>query len=189
MKKIVIDFLEVVNKAFLDFLNDENSIPINEDNQYIIVLNSSNKKKLQFYIESEILNNSEFGREMLIVNSCNPINNWRNTGLIKPDKYEIDDSSVYVDLDDLKFFLDDFFANKMNFWKNGYMIFPISNIRLDRIDLINELVNTYLFKFVSICKYNIFIDGNNAFYRTKVLPIFLKKEIEEFLGNSGLILK
>ena len=100
----IINFVQIVDLSLLNFLDyayvNESQLYENADGKLVVNLDNENKKVLEAYIINNINDNIQYGKNNLIVNTCQPMQNWRQVErnhALKRCKYKIVDDSVYVD--------------------------------------------------------------------------------------------
>lgn len=108
-------YRDIINSALLRFIDQENDLKYIDEKIYINIQNASVKKKLQFLIIDILMDQYMFNKENVLLNTCNPLDNWREPNPAEDftdmynHKYRIDDESVYVDLNLFNTFLDNLF--------------------------------------------------------------------------------
>ena len=119
---VFIDYLYIVNFALLKYLDREN-IPIINEKLTIDMNKSTTKKQLQYYIIDTLLDNFMYGKTNVILNTCNPFNNWRSVNgieSIQNYKYIVEDESVDVNLPLFNRFLENIFKKIPKLIDNEY---------------------------------------------------------------------
>jgi hypothetical protein len=66
---VLINYIDLVSQALLNYLNSE-EIPVNTKGKYSILLSPQNKKKIMYFMESMLKNNIFYGKQTLIIQTC-----------------------------------------------------------------------------------------------------------------------
>jgi hypothetical protein len=81
--------------------------------QLTLNLSAKNKKILTGFIINNINNFIQYGKNNLIINTCKPMQNWRQFirgNAIRSYKYKLIDNSIYTDMIKLNQFIDNLFS-------------------------------------------------------------------------------
>jgi hypothetical protein len=183
---VLINYIDLVGQALLNFLNGSD-VPENAKGKYFINLSPSNKKQLQFYMNSMLKNNLFFGKKTIIIHTCDVENNWRNSlgDSWKSVKYKITDDSVWLEPSAMNCFFDKEFKRiEKEFKKCSF----ISTHEIDSFDL-----KFYLKRILGVdCfnekGYNIIEDGNIVYERNNYFPDFILNDIEAKLRHNNIII-
>ena len=118
----IINYLKIVDLSllnifdYLDFSNvTEDLTTIND--KLALTINPRTKKLLEGFIINNVNNSIYYGKTNILVNSCEPYNNWRNSVEKINSKFGkclISDDSLYVDDLKLNTFLNDLFQRLPN---------------------------------------------------------------------------
>lgn len=188
----VINYLKIVDLSllnifdYLDFGANSNDIVLIND-KMVLNLNNRTKKLLEGFIINNINNSIYYGRTNILVNSCEPYNNWRNSVEkleSKVGKCLILDESLYVDELKLNTFLNNLFkrlpninaklltkcfhktfASYVNISSKGsikYLDFKNIDI-FDTYSILEEILSNFGILTIDDFKYNIIYDGNTKF--------------------------
>jgi len=108
--------VRIVDLSLLNFLDysdiNEYNLYENNDGKFVVNLNMKTKKILEAFIINNINDNIQYGKNNIIINTCQPMQNWRQIErdhAIKSCKYKTVDSSVYIDEIKLNQNIDNFF--------------------------------------------------------------------------------
>ena len=189
MKNVVlVNYIELISKSLIDFLN-LNTVPLNHKEKYTISLNQKNQKQLTFFLESQLKNSMFFGKETVIINTCEIQENWRcnviEDSMVNIPKYKIIDDSVWLDVKALNKFYDNLFNQLKNKYKRSIFI-QMENIdSLDLIVLSKKLINVDFFKENV---YTIIEDGNKIYNRNSFWPNYIIESLEAELVNNNLLI-
>jgi hypothetical protein len=86
----IIDYIQIIDLSLLNFIDYleviEDSYQINSDGQLHLNLNAKNKKILTGFIINNINNNMQIGANNIIINTCKPMQNWRQNDRRKCSK-------------------------------------------------------------------------------------------------------
>jgi len=187
MDLIVLNYIDLMSKSILNFLNEEH-VPTNAKNKLFISLNTQNIKKIKFYLQSELYNNSYFGKTTLVINTCNVENNWRNSigTSYSAVKYKIVDDSVWMDPSAMDRWFDKLWLEI----QKGLSVPKIEFLQfkeIDTLDIKYALEKILKVNIISENWYNIIEDGNKIFKR-KDFPSFILDDIKFVLKNKNLII-
>ena len=184
-----INFIHIVDLSLLNFIDYsdviEDSYQINEQGQLILNLNANTRKILAGFIINNINDNIQYGKTNIIINTCKPMQNWRQiqrTKAIRSYKYKIIDESIYIDEIKLNQYLDTIYFKLPSLNLNNIpdvisnksvLEFNIKNnvkcLQFDTLDIWDtySLLKTLLSNVGSLTfdslNYNIIIDGNYVY--------------------------
>lgn len=187
MKNIVlINYIDLVGQAILAFLNSED-IPTNARGKYTIRLSPQNKKKIMYFMEDYIKDNTFFGKTTVILGTCNVENNWRNNlgESWKSAKYKISDDSVWMDCTAMTSFFDKEFKRLQGIFDKAVFISIEDIDSIDLIYFVEKILGTQYFNEMG---YNIIEDGNTVFTRDCRYPDFILTSIESELRDKNLLM-
>lgn len=183
---ILVDYFDVVGKSLIDFLNTEHP-PVNTKGKYTILMNSTNKRKIKFFLEEHIKSNVFFGKQTIILQSCDINKNWRKNVNIdfKLSKYKLVDNSIWIDTNACeKFFDTEYIRLKKKYKKVTFLDIDC----IDTYDLKYYLKNNFLLEIYTNQLYNIIEDGNVIYERDNKYPNFISQIIELKLKENGVII-
>jgi len=194
----IIDYVYIVDLSLLNYIDYldviEDAYQINDKQQFCLNLNSKNKKILTEFIINNINNNIQYGKQNIIINTCKPMQNWRQTlrgNALRSYKYKIIDDSIYVDMIKFNQFIDNLFEkiqhinlNKLLKGKTNNHDIQISlqnkvkfleyeNLDIfDVITILNKLLTNIGSVNYNTLNYNniIVIDGNCEYIHNSVCP-------------------
>jgi len=183
---IVINYVDLISQALLDFLNSE-QVPINAKGKLVVTLTQNNQKILSYYLKSHFKNNIFFGKESIVIKPCDVQNNWRyNCELSeKHYKYEITDNSVWINPDKMIKFFDFEFERLKKEFKNSKFIYKED---MDSIDLFFCFKKLLGIEIINDNLYRIVEDGNKIFMRNNYWPSFILSDVELLLKENNLLL-
>ena len=79
----IIDYIYIVDLSLLNYIDYidviEDAYQINDKQQFCLNLTARNKKILAEFIINNINNNIQYGKQNIIVNTCKPMQNWRQS--------------------------------------------------------------------------------------------------------------
>lgn len=194
----IIDYIYIVDLSLLNYVDYldviEDAYQINDKQQFCLNLNSKNKKILTEFIINNINNNIQYGKQNIIVNTCKPMQNWRQHqrgNALRSYKYKIIDDSICVDMIKFNQFIDNLFnkiqhinLNKILKGKtdnhdiqlslqNKVKFLEFENLDIvDVITILNKLLNNIGSVNYNTLNYNniIVIDGNCEYIHNSVCP-------------------
>lgn len=194
----IIDYLYIVDLSLLNYIDYldviEEGYHTNENQQFCLNLSGKNKKILIEFIINNINNNIQYGKQNIIVNTCKPMQNWRQQqrgNALRSYKYKVIDESIYVDLIKFNQFVDKVFdkIQHINLNKllkgttndksieisldNKVKFLEFDNIDIiDIITILNKLLNSIGSVNYNTLNYNniIVIDGNCDYIHNSVCP-------------------
>ena len=208
-----INFIHVVDLSLLNFIDYsdliEGSCLYQDDGKLHLTLNSKTKKFLTSFIVDNINNSLHYGKTNIVINTCKPMKNWRQTvrkTAVRNNKYCITDESIYIDELKLNSFADAIFnkltkldLNKVNretqeLGKEALKLNPnVNYLSFDTIDLwdANILAKTLLTNIGSLTfdpvTYNIIQDGNNVYEHSLGIPSQIIDSFRLILTQKGLL--
>lgn len=209
-----INFIHIVDLSLLNFIDYsdviDNSYQINEQGQLYLNLNANTRKVLAGFIINNINDNIQYGKQNIIINTCKPMQNWRQiqrNKAVRSYKYKFIDESVCVDeiklnqyLDTIYFKLPSLNLNKISenyIGFNDISKFTFQNnvkcLQFDTLDiwdtysiLKNLLSNVGSLTFDSL-NYNIIIDGNYVYVHNSSFPDEIKDNVRLELLGKGIL--
>ena len=214
-----INFIKIVDLSLLNFIDytsyadsysEEALLISNEYNQLQINLNPKARKLITSLILNNISNQIHYGKMNIIVNTCKPMQNWRQykrKAAIKSYKYVIQDESIAVDLIKLNQWLDKLYTklptiNVKNFNTEFLNITKLNNINTyNNIKYIefNELDVWDAYRLLSDflkyngnlafdkLNYNIISDGNREYAHDSIFTDEIKENIRLQRIEKGII--
>ena len=208
-----INFIHVIDLSLLNFIDYsdliEGSCLYQDDGKLHLTLNSKTKKFLTSFIVDNINNSLHYGKTNIVINTCKPMKNWRQTvrtAAVRNNKYCITDESIYIDELKLNSFADAIFnkltkldLNKVNretqeLGKEVLKLNPnVNYLSFDTIDLwdANNLAKTLLTNIGSLTfdpvTYNIIQDGNNVYEHSPGIPSQIIDSFRLILTQKGLL--
>lgn len=214
-----INFIKIVDLSLLNFIDYVNYTEVNssdallisnEYNQLQINLNPRGRKLITSLIINNINNQLHYGKMNIIVNTCKPMQNWRQykrKAAIKSYKYVIQDDSIAIDLIKLNQWLDKLYnklpnINVKNFNTEYLNISKLNNINTyNNIKFIefNELDIWDAYKLLGDflryngqltfdkLNYNIITDGNHEYIHDSNYTDEIKENIRLQLIEKGII--
>lgn len=214
-----INFIKIVDLSLLNFIDyasytdsySEEALMIsNEYNQLQINLNPKARKLITSLILNNISNQIHYGKMNIIINTCKPMQNWRQykrKAAIKSYKYVIQDESIAVDLIKLNQWLDKLYTklptiNVKNFNTEFLNITKLNNINTyNNIKYVefNELDVWDAYRLLSDflkyngnlafdkLNYNIISDGNREYAHDSNFTDEIKENIRLQLIEKGII--
>lgn len=114
----IINYIKIIDLSILNLLdysdisNVQYSHFDNESNKIIIDINAESKKLLEGFIINNINNELYYNRMNIIINTCNPMKNWRQyerKKALRNNKCFVHDESIYIDEVKLNNFLNSIF--------------------------------------------------------------------------------
>ncbi len=184
----LINYLKIIDLSLLNLLDfiEINDAVLSSSDKLILNLNATNRKLLEGFIINNINNETHYGKHNILVNSCRPIDNWRNKSTKdNVPMIQVKDRSILVDeikLNNIaiKVFnmlptLTATFAKKVIGAKSSIKtsitiqkdlkLLGFKNLDLnDSYYILNKLLSTFGFVNTDFINYNIICDGNNEYY-------------------------
>lgn len=188
----IINYLKIIDLSllnifdYLDFGGNSNDIVL-VDEKMVLNLNTRTKKLLEGFIINNINNSIYYGKTNILVNSCEPYNNWRNS-IEKLDtkfgKCLISDESLYIDELKLNTFLNNLFKRLPNInaklitkcyhktfssyvnisSRNCVKYLDFKNIDIfDSFSILEKILTNFGILTIDDFNYNIICDGNGKF--------------------------
>lgn len=203
----IINFLKIIDISLLnlfDYIDFENKSLITND-KFIINFDNKIKNIFESLLIGNINNNINYGKINIIVNTCNPKENWRNLEQNINNnsfKYIITDKTVHVDQLRFNVFLDNFFKKNEklnlnnNFYNNSKKLQISKNIKFMSFESIDVydifiIIDSILSNFGIVNKdnfnYNIINDGNHVFLHGSSFVDNLVDKVRLSLINKGVI--
>jgi hypothetical protein len=205
-----IDILDLSLLNFIDYLDViEDSYHISDDDGLLhLALTGKNKKILTELIINNINNNLQFGAINIIINTCKPMQNWRQTlrgNAVRSYKCKLIDSSIKIDEIQFNQFIDSIFkkiskqmisktsANNTIFSiHNKYNIKYIDSETIDINDFIFYLKRKLIYLGNVNCNtlnYNniIITDGNCDYSHSLECPDEIEETIRRNLLEKGIL--
>ena len=212
----IINFIHIVDVSILNFIDYldviEDSYPVNEYGQLTINLTSKNKKILTGFITNSINNNIQFGKHNLIINTCKPMQNWRQNlrgCAVRSYKYKLIDESIHIDIIKFNQFIDSIFlklptlnldkVSKTYLGENDILKFNFQNKikclqfeeidNIDSINLLNVLLNSLGNVIYNTLNYTnlIVTDGNYEYAHSSGCPDEIVNSIRRNLLEKGIL--
>lgn len=209
-----INFIHIVDLSLLNFIDYsdviDDSYHINEKNQLYLNLNAKNRKILSGFIMNNINDNIQYGKQNIIINTCKPMQNWRQSErekAVRSYKYKFIDESVSIDeikfnqyLDTIFFKLPSLNLHKLSETYIGHN--DISNLSFqNRVKCLTfntlDIWDSYsILKFLlsnigsltfDTLNYNILIDGNYIYEHNSNFPNELINNVRLELLEKGII--
>ena len=209
----LINYLKIIDLSLLNLLDyveiNETSSLVEENNKLVLNLNASSKKLLEGFIINNINNETYYGKRNILVNTCKPSHNWRNTDKkIKTSRIIISDSSIYIDEIKLNNLADSVFKKLPSLTavlSKKTMSKEVSKMQvsiqkelkllefeeLDLTDsyiLLNKILSTFGIVNKDFVNYNLIGDGNNVyFHNVSELSSEFSKKVQYELMKKGII--
>lgn len=215
----IINYIKIVDVSLLNLLDysdiseyqyshyDENM------NKIVIDINAESKKLLEGFIINNINNELYYNRINIIVNTCNPMKNWRQYErgkALRINKCEILDDSIFIDELKLNSFLNSIFeklpnkeatlVKKINFKNNSIssnISIPLNNnikfLEFNEIDYydVNTILKHYLSNIGNLLtiepNYIIIKDGNMNYSHKERFPTDIWENVRFQLLEKGII--
>lgn len=209
----LINYLKIVDLSLLNLLdyveiNESRLLVMNAD-KLVLNLNATSKKLLEGFIINNINNETYYGKHNILVNTCKPINNWRNFDKKnKNARIMINDKSVFIDIIKLNNLIDSVFKKLPSmtavFTKKDVFneisktqvsiqkdLKIIEFLELDLTDaylILNRILSTFGLVNKDCVNYNIICDGNNEyFHNVSELGEELFNKVRLELMKKGII--
>lgn len=179
--------------------------------QLTLNLSAKNKKILTGFIINNINNFIQYGKNNLIINTCKPMQNWRQLtrgNAIRSYKYKLIDNSIYTDMIKLNQFIDNLFSKlpTMNtksleslYLGNNILTINFQNkikyLTFENLDINDAMVilNKLLFNIGNVNysspDYNnlIIADGNYEYAHNSVCPDDIVEAVRRKLLEKGIL--
>ena len=195
-----INFIKIVDLSLLNFIdyvnytdtNSEDALMIsNEYNQLQINLNPKGRKLITSLIINNISNQLHYGKMNIIINTCKPMQNWRQykrKAAIKSYKYVIQDESIAIDLINFNTeYLNITKLNNINVYNNiKYVEFNELDV-WDAYKLLGDFLKYNGQLTFDKLNYNIITDGNRDYIHDSNYTDEIKENIRLQLIEKGII--
>lgn len=213
-----INYLKIIDLSLLNIfdyldINDQDSSLVLTDDKIILNLNSKSKKLLEGFIINNINDALYYGKTNILINTCSPYNNWRNSLEVKKNKKEkciLIDDSIYVDEVYLNQFINEIFKKlptlnaaftsrsyKSQFISTTYINISsqknVKYLNFEEIDIYDSfsILNSILSNFGTILmddsKYNIIKDGNVEFRHNTSCESYIIDIVKNQLINQNIL--
>lgn len=219
----IINYLKIVDLSLLNLLDysdigeEKYSYYDENTNKIVIDLNSNTKKLLEGFIINNINNEIYYNRTNIIINTCNPMKNWRQYErgkALKLNKCIIKDDSIYIDEIKLNTFINSIFEKipsktavlikrNLSFYNNGKILSAnvsiptvkdeIKFLEFENIDLYDaELILKHYLNdvgslLISDLNYIIIRDGNYDYSHTQNISNTVLDDVRFQLLEKGII--
>lgn len=209
----LINYLKIVDLSLLNILDyieiNESTSLVEKDDKLILNLNATSKKLLEGFIINNINNETYYGKRNILINSCKPVNNWRNIDKkVKSPRIVLNDESIYIDEIKLNNLADSIFkklptltavfSKKTSFKEVSNIQVSIQKelklIEFEELDLSDSyvLLNRILSSFGVVNRdssaYNLINDGNNVyFHNVSEISDGLYQKVQYELMQKGII--
>lgn len=216
----IINYIKIIDLSLLNLLDysdlsekkysyfDENL------NKIVIDINADSKKLLEGFIINNINNELYYNRLNIIINTCNPMKNWRQyerKKALRSNKCFVFDSSIYIDEVKLNNFLNSIFeklptknsvlVKKINFknyntissnvsisLNDNIKFLEFNNIDIYDIDLIlKHYLSNIGNLLTSESNYIIIKDGNYGYSHKERIPSDIWEDVRLQLLEKGII--
>jgi hypothetical protein len=213
-----INYLKIIDLSllnifdYLDFDDPDSSLVLT-DNKIVLNLNAKSKKLLEGFIINNINDALYYGKTNILINTCSPYNNWRNSlnnNKNKNEKCILIDESIYVDEVYLNQFINEIFkklptlnaAFTQKSFNNQFISTTFVNIssqknvkylNFSEIDIYDSysILNSILSNFGNILmdelKYNIIKDGNIEFRHNTNCESYIVDIVKNQLINQNIL--
>lgn len=189
----IINFVDIASNAIIGAFNVDEIKTIPHDSAHEIIIDKNSYKVFSFYIKNFIKAEYQYGMQNIVLNTCRPSNNWRNSergASIKACKYDVCDNSIIIDNVKLEKQLNKIF-NSLKRELKTFIFIEFSNIDIiDSINFINYIMST---NRVSSPRpsYNLLADANIEYnhyvFNDKNINHDLLHEVKEVLTKNKLI--
>lgn len=178
----VLDYTELCSLAFLPTIDDI----IGGDLKLVNVGSKKFKELFYYYIEEEISHYKKQGLNIVLINSCKLMNNWRYTEIeqlytnsVVDSRLKITDRQIYDVINSIWMLLS----------KNS----PYNTIR--NKELCSKETKKIVIQSIGIShiittdeKYEYITDNNNLFQGSSSIPRYLEEEVIQVLRNRKLMI-
>lgn len=187
----IVNYIDICSNALLAIIDNDECIIERIDNIDNIIINNKLKQLLFFYIKSFIKEKHCYGKQNILLNSCNPFENFRkneNDITLTQPKYEIADKQYFnIDLQLLEKILEKIWYKLRTDDLLGRFIF-LSHKNIDIVDFIN-IMRIYIDNlYIDKCHYFFLEDKNNEYLHYNNIEKKLIFEVETELRRNELIL-
>lgn len=219
----IINYIKIIDLSLLNLLDysdigDEKYSYFDDNiNKIVIDLNSNSKKLLEGFIINNINNELYYNRTNIILNTCNPIKNWRQYergNALKVNKCVIKDDSIYIDEIKLNTFINSIFEKipsktailvkkEISFLNNKRILssnvsIPVLNdeikfLEFENIDLydaemiLKHYLNNVGSLLISDLNYIIIRDGNYDYSHSQNISDMVLDNVRFQLLEKGII--
>ena len=170
----IVDYVQLCSESLLCIIDNDFYL----DDKFYIYLDFSNKQlkeQFQYYLKSQLLSKHQYGCFNIVVNSCNPKENWRK---IDNDKYIITDDSIKIILPLFEAYAEKCFIELS---KNITEFNFIQNEEVDFIDTKNIIQKLYGYIPTKNKQFWILENGNNVVEHTIDVPRYIFQRVESSL--------
>jgi hypothetical protein len=204
----IINYIDILDLSLLNFIDYGNVIDEScqidaEDGLLRLSLTGKTKKILTELIINNINNNLQFGATNIIINTCKPMQNWRQTirgNAVRSYKCKLIDDSIKFDESQFNQFVDSIFkkiakANVLNNTSSHYRNVNIKYIDSETID-ITDIVFYLKHKLIYLGSVNyntlnynniIITDGNCDYNHSLECPDEIGETIRRNLLEKGIL--
>lgn len=172
-------YLQLVTESLIQYFDQDcSSLPVVE-------VNNNFRQCFSFYMLSNLKAKYCLGRFNIIIGSCNPVDNWRNSSHVFYQKYTVLENCFEIkDYISFHEYMDEMFDSLKR--QNSNYIY-ISHNELDQFDIEVLLQKLIKAKF-EINNWNNYLlkDGNSIFYHSGVIPPYLEDNIKNQLTVNNL---
>jgi hypothetical protein len=204
----IINYIDILDLSLLNFIDYGNVIDEScqidaEDGLLHLSLTGKTKKILTELIINNINNNLQFGATNIIINTCKPMQNWRQTirgNAVRSYKCKLIDDSIKFDEIQFNQFVDSIFkkiakANLLNNTASHYRNVNIKYIDSETID-ITDIVFYLKHKLIYLGSVNyntlnynniIITDGNCDYNHGLECPDEIEETIRRNLLEKGIL--
>lgn len=219
----IINYIKIVDLALLNLLDysdigDEKYSYFDDNiNKIVIDLNPNTKKLLEGFIINNINNEIYYNKTNIILNTCNPMKNWRQYErgkALKLNKCVVKDDSIYIDEIKLNAFINSIFEKiplrtavlvkkELSFFNNGKVLSSsvsipalkdeIKFLEFESIDLydaeiiLKHYLNSVGSLLISDLNYIIIRDGNCDYSHTQNISDMVLDDVRFQLLEKGII--
>jgi len=218
----IINYIKIIDLSLLNLLDysdigDEKYSYFDDNiNKIVIDLNSNSKKLLEGFIINNINNELYYNRTNIILNTCNPMKNWRQyerKKALKVNKCYVLDQSIYIDELKLNSFINSIFEKlpsrtavllkkDLTFSKHEKVIssnvsIPINEnvkfLEFENVDLydaeliLKHYLNNIGSLLISDLNYIIIRDGNYGYSHSQSISNTVLDDVRFQLLEKGII--
>ena len=209
----IINYIDILDLSLLNFIDYGNVIDEScqidaEDGLLHLSLTGKTKKILTELIINNINNNLQFGAINIIINTCKPMQNWRQTvkgNVVRSYKCKLIDNSIKLDEIQFNQFIDSVFkkiakvktnlkpvTNTIFTNHNNYNIKYIESENIDIIDIVFYLKHKLIYlgnvNYNTLNYNNIIItDGNRDYNHGLECPDEIGETIRRNLLEKGIL--
>lgn len=179
----IINYIDLCSSAFLNAIDQ---MSLNGDQIMIDLSNRETKQLFDFYLNSQLQQQRQFGYHNVVINSCNPDCNWRNDNNVTNEKYIVNDQSVLIEPQSLQMLLESRWKKLKKQQKQFIFIYQ-DNVDIDDMTkCILRIIGTTCINDKS--RFYILKDGNDIFCHQQDVPSYVVQQIEQQLRTNNLVL-